>query len=208
MRALVRAKLGVVGVCAMAMVWACSNDGGDSNTTNTVVTVQNMQAISGSNESLSDNLFSDVCDEEATEGGVGFPTTCVAVNDWARVTMQGLPKNFTAPLPAGPPYNDVIFNRYRVTYTRADGRNTAGVDVPYPFDGVMNLFVGSSGQEVQADITLVRQQAKLEPPLINLAGGGGALVISTLGQVDFYGTDVAGRAIHVTGYINVNFGDF
>jgi hypothetical protein len=72
----------------------------------------------------------------------------------------------------------------------------------------MNLFVGSTGQEVQTDITLVRQQAKLEPPLKNLAGTGGAILIHTLATVDFYGTDVAGRAIHVQGFININFGDF
>ncbi len=207
MKALVRAKLGVFGVCAMAMLLACSNDAADSNATNTVVTVQNLQALSGSDQTLVEDLFSDVCDNAGAESA-GFPTACTAVNDWARVTMQGLPKNIITSLPAGQPYNNVIFNRYRVTYARADGRNTPGVDVPYPFDGVMNLFVGPTGQEVQGDITLVRQQAKLEPPLRNLAGGGGALVISTLGQVDFYGTDVAGRAIHVQGFININFGDF
>jgi hypothetical protein len=43
---------------------------------------------------------------------------------------------------------------------------------------------------------------------VNLAGNGGAIVISTLAKVDFYGKDVAGRAISVTGYLNVNFGDF
>ena len=32
------------------------------------------------------------------------------------------------------PMNVVTFSRYRVVYRRADGRNTPGVDVPYPFD--------------------------------------------------------------------------
>jgi hypothetical protein len=111
-------------------------------------------------------------------------------------------------LGAGSPYNDVVFTRYRVTFSRADGRITPGIDVPYPFDGVMNLYVTALGQEVQTDITLVRQQAKLEPPLINLAGVGGAIVISTLATVDFYGTDSSGRSVHVQGFINVMFGDF
>jgi hypothetical protein len=104
-------------------------------------------------------------------------------------------------------YNNVVFDRYRVTFVRSDGRNTPGVDVPYSFDGVMNLFL-ELGTDNSSGFTLVRQQAKLEPPLVNLAGNGGAIVISTIAQVDFYGADRAGRAISVTGYINVTFADF
>src|SRR5688572_21342640 len=32
------------------------------------------------------------------------------------------------------PNNAITVTRYRVTFIRADGRNTPGVDVPYPFD--------------------------------------------------------------------------
>jgi hypothetical protein len=55
---------------------------------------------------------------------------------------------------------------------------------------------------------IVRVQAKLEPPLKNLAGAGGADVISALAQVDFYGTDNAGRSVMATGYLNVHFADW
>jgi hypothetical protein len=121
--------------------------------------------------------------------------------------MRATGKNLTPQL--GPSiFNDIVFNRYRVTYTRADGRNTPGVDVPHPFDGVMNFFVEVDGGDFTVAFTLVRQQAKLETPIINLAGNGGAIVISTLARVDFYGQDTAGRAIAATGYLNVTFGDF
>ena len=44
-----------------------------------------------------------------------------------------------------------------------DGRNTPGVDVPYPFDGA--LTVTALGRALTGDFTLVRVQAKVEAPL-------------------------------------------
>ena len=104
--------------------------------------------------------------------------------------------------------NDIVFTRYRVTYVRADGRNVPGVDVPFPFDGVANFRVPADQSAVTRTFLLVRVQAKLESPLSELAQAGGSLVISTIARVDFFGTDIAGRQIQVTGYINVTFADF
>jgi hypothetical protein len=55
---------------------------------------------------------------------------------------------------------------------------------------------------------IVRHQAKLEPPLRSLAGFGGRLFISTLADVTFYGQDLAGNEIQVTGTMNVSFADY
>ena len=52
------------------------------------------------------------------------------------------------------------------------------------------------------------EQAKLESPLREMRGGGGSQVLSVLARVDFFGTDVAGRAIQVTGTMNITFADF
>jgi hypothetical protein len=41
-----------------------------------------------------------------------------------------------------------------------------------------------------------------------LANGGGAIVISTIARVTFYGRDQAGREVSVTGQIGVNFSDW
>jgi hypothetical protein len=120
--------------------------------------------------------------------------------------MTARPKNM-APSLGATEYNDVVFDRYRVTYERADGRNVEGVDVPYAFDGVMNLYV-ALGENGTASFTLVRHAAKLEPPLMNLRSLGGSVILTTLARVDFYGKDLAGRAISVTGYVTVTFGDF
>ncbi|RPJ62758.1 MAG: hypothetical protein EHM24_25545 [Acidobacteria bacterium] len=104
------------------------------------------------------------------------------------------------------PMNFVTVDRYRVTFIRADGRNTPGVDVPYPFDGAATgTITGGSSKLV---FVLVRAQAKKEAPLQALQGMGGAQIISTIAEVTFYGKDQAGHAVSVTGRISVNFADW
>lgn len=128
--------------------------------------------------------------------------------DMGSVTLRILLKDQGSPVaPAVPSLiNAITVNRYRVTYRRADGRNTPGVDVPYPFDGAMTATV--TGSPVGVTFTLVRAQAKLEAPLRALAGGGGRIIISTIAEVTFYGHDQAGNQVAQTGSINVNFADW
>src|SRR4030065_399513 len=45
------------------------------------------------------------------------------------------------PLLGTSPYNDIVVTRYLVSYTRTDGRNSPGIDVPYPFEGSMSTVV-------------------------------------------------------------------
>ncbi len=104
------------------------------------------------------------------------------------------------------PMNFVTVDRYRVTYIRADGRNTPGVDVPYPFDGAVTGTI--TGGSSKLGFVLVRAQAKKEAPLQALQGMGGAQLISTIAEVTFYGKDQAGNAVSVTGRISVNFADW
>jgi hypothetical protein len=149
---------------------------------------------------LTEEVFSDVCVADPTTGA------CSVSNDPGTVTIFARPKNLI-PNVGSTQYNDVIFDRYRVTYTRADGRVTPGVHVPYPFDGVMNLYVAVNDVGI-GNFTLVRDAAKLEPPLMNLRDLGGSVAITTLARVDFYGKDLSGRAISVTGYVTITFADF
>ena len=78
--------------------------------------------------------------------------------------------------------------------------------MPYGFDGAIGVTV--TEQQTQVVFTLVRAQAKLEAPLVTLRGGGGALVISTIADVTFFGKDQTGRDVTVTGSISVNFADW
>ena len=106
--------------------------------------------------------------------------------------------------PVSPSPNQFItVDRYRVTFIRADGRNTPGVDVPYPFDGAFTVTVSA---DTTAGFTLVRTQAKAEAPLAALARNG--IVLSTIAEVTFYGHDQTGRAVSATGRIDVHFANF
>ena len=105
------------------------------------------------------------------------------------------------------PANTITFTRYHLKYRRADGRNVPGLDVPFEFDGGMQLSLVGGNVSI-GQLTIVRLQAKQEPPLKALIGGGAAMVISAIAEVTFYGTDAAGREISVSGFINVDFADW
>jgi hypothetical protein len=79
------------------------------------------------------------------------------------------------------------------------------VDVPYAFDGGLTGTIGAESTEI--GFVLVRAQSKLEAPLAALATGG-AVVISTIAEVTFYGHDQVGNDVSVTGKISVNFANW
>jgi hypothetical protein len=101
--------------------------------------------------------------------------------------------------------NEVTIQRYHVEYVRADGRNTPGVDVPYPFDGAITGTVPANATLI-IGFELVRHDAKLEAPLIQLIGN--LQVINTIARVTFYGFDQVGNVVSVTGSVSVDFANF
>jgi hypothetical protein len=123
------------------------------------------------------------------------------VDDLGSVTFQLAMKDPGLTEPSS--NNFITVNRYRVEFTRADGRNTPGVDVPYPFDGAFTLTVAESSS---VSFTLVRHQAKAEAPLAALSRS--LVVISTIARVTFYGHDQTGREVITTAQIGISFGDF
>jgi hypothetical protein len=110
--------------------------------------------------------------------------------------------------PASPTTNNAVtITRYRVAYRRTDGRNTPGVDVPYAFEGAGTVTV-NPGALATLGFELVRIQAKEEPPLRGMRGGGAAIAISTIADVTFYGRDQVGNEVSATGSIAVTFADW
>lgn len=101
--------------------------------------------------------------------------------------------------------NQVTITRYRVVYRRTDGRNTPGIDVPYPFDSAVTFSVTDDGP-AGSNFQLVRHSAKEEAPLAALRFNSD--VISTIAEVTFFGHDQAGNDISVSGMIGVDFGNF
>lgn len=128
-------------------------------------------------------------------------------NDLGQVNMSLILKDPGQPgLPAEPSaINQVTITRYRVVYRRTDGRNTPGVDVPFPFDSGVTFTVPVDGS-VEAGFELVRHTAKQEAPLAALARN--ADIIATITEVTFYGHDQAGNDVSVTGTLGVSFGNF
>jgi len=175
-------------------VSACGSATAREGQASSYLTILNLEATATGEEEWEHVLASDV----QTNGGV--------IEDDGRVRMTAAMRDVTSS--TGPSTNNLItVNRYRVIYRRSDGRNTPGVDVPYPFDGAVTFTVGP-GDEQTVPFNLVRVQAKLESPLMNLRGLGGRVVISTLADVTFYGRDQVGREVSVTGTIGVNFADW
>ena len=159
--------------------------------------VQSLDAAPGADDGdFSNQLQSDV----ATNGSV--------FEDLGRATFRlGLRDIGPAGSPSAPTLNNFItVNRYVVSYRRTDGRNTPGVDVPYGFEGAGTVTVGTA--DVAMTFVLVRAQAKLEPPLRNLVGGGQSGGIGTIADVTFYGRDQTGNDVSVTGSIAVQFADW
>jgi hypothetical protein len=163
-----------------------------------------LSAASGATPGTFGNVLqSDVITNvKVPDGG----TTPTVLEDNGQVTFRIALKDIGTP--SGPTTNnEITITSYRVTFTRADGRNTPGVDVPYAFDGAMTGTV-RGGTQLSLNFVLIRAQAKLEAPLAALRGMGGAVIISTIAEVTFYGHDQAGNQVSVTGTISVNFADW
>jgi hypothetical protein len=124
-------------------------------------------------------------------------------SDSGTVTFHLSAKDITSVGPTS--NNQVTINRYHVSYKRADGRNTPGVDVPYAFDGAITITVPPLGT-ASSGFDLVRIVAKKESPLVQLVTN--PTFITAIADVTFYGQDTVGNDIQASGSIQVNFGDF
>lgn len=158
------------------------------------VVIDRLEGATGGVDTFGNTLFSDV---QTVVDGVE-----TIFGDSGRVTMRIIMKDIVT-TPSG--INAVTINRYHVTYRRTDGRNTPGVDVPYPFDSAVTFTV-APGAQSSAPFLLVRYQAKNEAPLAALVRS--SIQISTIAEVTFFGRDQAGNAVSATGNIGVEFGDF
>jgi len=153
-------------------------------------------------------LFSDVLTLVTTPEPCTTESPCaVTFGDSGRVTLRLVLKDLGTPtFPTVPTANnEVTINRYRVVYRRADGRNTPGVDVPYPFDGAVTGTVPSAGTAAFA-FELVRNVAKQEAPLVQLTTS--PTMIASIAELSFYGQDRVGNDINVTGSLLIEFGNF
>jgi hypothetical protein len=155
------------------------------------------------------NLVSDVLTLVTSPAPCSAESPCRTLfNDHGQVTMRISPKDIGAAggTPTAPSLNnEVTITHYRVSYRRSDGRNTPGVDVPYPFSGGLTGTIPTGGNRTLA-FELVRHIAKQEPPLIELAVN--TRIIQATAEITFYGRDQVGNEISATGFIVIEFGNF
>jgi hypothetical protein len=153
-------------------------------------------------------LSSDVITNVTTPAPCTTDNPCPTIfGDSGRASLRISPKDIG---PVGAPTtpssnNEVTITRVHVSYRRTDGRNTPGVDVPYPFDTAATVTVPASSA-VTVGFDLVRNTAKQESPLVQLETNG--IIISTIADVTFYGRDQVGNDISATGSIGIAFGNF
>jgi hypothetical protein len=128
--------------------------------------------------------------------------------DFATVSVANRPKNPNVAVPQVA--QAIIVNRYEVSYYRSDGRAQQGVDVPYSISGALTASVdAASNGVIGISIEVVRRQAKLEPPLIQLVQPGGqALIVTMFAKITLYGTTIAGENVAATGNMQIDFADF
>lgn len=198
----------IIGIAAalVASLSAACGDVARNGRAPVLAVVARVEASRGPEGAFGTTLDSDVTTivKRPDEDGGDYFTV---YNDIGEVTIRlqlrdpGIPGVAATPTPL----NDVTFTRYRVEYRRADGRNTPGVDVPYPFDSAATFTVPSDGT-VTAGFVLVRHTAKLEAPLAALANS--PVIISTIAEITFWGRDQAGNDVSATGSIGVFFGNF
>lgn len=163
-------------------------------------------SVQGETDQEGTEIASDVwtCDEDHQ--------TCTILNDRGVAHFRNEVLNPTDPTTGGTTgssyFQDIQLYRVRVVYTRADGFNREGIDVPYSYDSVMASTV-PVGEQLTVEFTIVRHTAKMERPLIDLLGGLGAgNVINTNTRCDFWGRDIAGNDHHVYGFIPIDFADW
>ena len=172
--------------------------------------IDSLEAVRGASKpgTPSGFLISDVQTMVTTPAPCTATSPCPTIfNDTGSVKLRLSPKDIgTTAAPAAPSTNnDVTITRYHVTYRRADGRNTPGVDVPFGFDGAVTGTVASGGS-ASLGFELVRHIAKEESPLVQLVTS--QVIISTIAEITFYGRDQVGNEVSATGSILVDFGNF
>lgn len=193
-----RFKASVLALAALAFT-ACNpiENGQQSNSLLLVETVTGLD-MTGNEGNLcqSDVQFIN------SETGLSIVTADLAK---AILSAQTLDPN---PILGTSQYADIQLLKYAVTYVRADGKSTPGVDVPYSFEAGLSGII-RIGQTTTVSFVVVREAAKQEPPLLNLrATTTRGETLEVTARIDFYGKDLSGRAVKATGYLLITFADF
>ena len=198
----------VIALAALAVTTASCGDVVRTGRSPVYLVIDSLQAAQGNNPAqMSGVLTSDVITLVTSPAPCTPTTPCPTIfNDYGQAVLRITDKSIpVGGISAPSSHNEVTINRYHVSFRRADGRNTPGVDVPYAFDGAVTGTVGAS-TALTLPFEIVKHVAKAESPLVQLIDS--RTVINTIADVTFYGRDQVGNDISVTGSITIEFGNF
>ena len=189
----------VLGLGVAAVLLSC-NPTADDNRSAVVLTL----ALAGSTETedtgflktqqvvTTSGLFSDVVDDNGN-----------AADDFLRFRLESIPKS---PVSVLSDFYTVQLTGYQVVFSRADGFNTPGIDVPFPLTLPISAQVPPGGA-AEVDLLLITREMKLESPLRDLWFGDGQRIFVSA-NLTIFGTDLLGNAVTASGTSLVAFGDF
>jgi hypothetical protein len=186
---------------AVTLSVSCSKYVRDSDSPVRLV-IESLEGASGAKpDEMGNTLLSDVVTVVSTG------CSCATIfNDPGQATFRVQLRDIGTLTPSTPsPLNAITLTRYHVKYVRADGRNVQGVDVPYEFDGAATVTIPEDGT-ASVGFNLVRNVAKREAPLAALVNND--TLITVIAYVTFYGHDLAGNDVSVTGTIDITFANF
>jgi hypothetical protein len=203
-----RNAIRLIGLAAMIAATVSCGDVVRQGSSPVFLVIDTLQGIRGAAQlgTPATTLNSDVITNITSPDPCSTASPCPTIfGDSGLASLRAPLKDSTTPGVAPTSNNEVTINRVRVEYTRADGRNAQGVDVPYAFDSAVTGTIAAGGT-LSIGFELVRNVAKQEAPLAQLRSSSN--FIATIANVTFFGTDRVGNAIQVTGQISIEFGNF
>ncbi len=183
-------------LCSLLILIPACNKLENETKSNSILIIKSVKAINWEEEEA-DTLFSDVI---VQKGDITYVQADLAVFELTAELLNPTPGLESSI------YNNIMVDRYVVHFERSDGKNTPGVDVPYPIEGNLSFLVEIGGTTT-ISFVVVTINAKREPPLINLVEGNDPEIKATA-VIDLYGHDLANNTVKTTGYLQVFFNNF
>jgi hypothetical protein len=177
-------------------VASCHNNVG-SNKSHTMLVISKLTGKTATGEDAN-FVESDVVKINTGTGAAYVLSDTATASITAKLIEQTTPAS-------GPSYQQsVTLTRYKVDFTLSDGSGVPGVDVPLGFEGSLSSII-EVDSTVDISVVLVPAAAKLVDPLLSLGAAG---AIQARATVTFYGKDLAGYDVRVTGDISVFFANY
>lgn len=180
-----RRYLAIVAAAALSLT-ACNPRANDDQSAVTLTA-----SFEGSDAGSVVGIESDVVTDAGTTADDFFELTITSIvkpnnvtpSDLYRVSLQGV----------------------EISYSRPDGRNVPGVDVPFPLRYALGGTVPVGGT-FTVNLLVVSQEMKVQVPLRNLWFGEGQRIFATV-TATVFGVDQVGNEVQATASAVVVFGD-